>query len=125
MKKFKYQHEALKYVEHPEHDGSDHVWVSGRMVVCPECGGEGHHVRRDLDDSAMVDSMREDCDEEGLRAYFSGAFDEQCRECGGKNVILSADEGSVPQWAQDAIDEWIQSENETRQIEAQERRMGA
>lgn len=125
MKKFKLEHPALEYVEHPEHDGSNYVWVTGRMIVCPECGGEGHHVRRDLDDSAMVDSMREDGDEEGLQAYFGGAFDEICRECGGKNVILSADYESVPKWAQEAIDEWNESEMESRAIEAQERRMGA
>ena len=125
MKDLKLTHPALKYVEHPDHDGSDHIWVTGKMEVCQECGGTGSHVRRDLDDSAMVDAMHEDCDEEGLRAYFSGAFDEVCRVCGGKNVVLAPDAESVPDWANEAIEDWNRSEALTRQIEAQERAMGA
>ena len=118
-------HPALEYVEHPEHEGGDFIMVTGHMVVCPECGGEGHHVRRDLDDSAMVDSMREDGDDEGLAAYFGGAFDEVCRQCGGANVVLDADYESIPEWAKKAMQSWDESEQESRMIEAQERRMGA
>ena len=125
MKNFKLAHPALEYVEHSDHEGGDYVMVTGRMVVCPECGGEGRHVRRDLDDSAMVDSMREDGDDEGLQAYFGGAFDEICRECTGKNVVLAPDADSVPKWAQEAIDDWNQSEDETRRESEAERRMGA
>lgn len=125
MKDLKLEHPALKYVEHPDHDGSDHIWVTGKMEVCPTCGGTGSHVRRDLDDTAMVDSYHEDGDEEGLRAYFSGAFDEVCTQCGGENVVLAPDPDSVPDWAQDAIDNWNRSEDLSRQIEAQERAMGA
>lgn len=125
MKKLKLQHDALKYVEHPDHDGSDHIWVTGRMEVCQECGGTGSHVRKDLDDSAMVDAMREDGNEEGLRAYFNGAFDERCTVCDGANVVLAPDPDSVPDWAQDAIDSWNQSRWESEEISRQERRMGA
>jgi len=125
MKDLKLEHEALKYVEHPDHDGSDHIWVTGKMEVCPTCGGTGSHVRHDLDDTQMVDDMREDCDEEGLRAYFGGAFDEVCTQCGGANVVLAPDPDSVPDWAQDAIDSWNQSRWESEEISRQERRMGA
>ena len=125
MKQFRLVHPALEYVEHPEHEGGDFIMVTGHMVVCPECGGEGSHVRRDLDDSAMVDSMREDGDDEGLERYFGGAFDEICRGCSGKNVVLDADYESIPEWAKKAMQSWDDSERESRQIEAQERRMGA
>lgn len=125
MKNFKLQHQAFKYVEHPDHDGSDHIWVSGKMEVCPQCCGTGSHVRKDLDDSAMVDSMREDGDDEGLAAYFNGAFDERCTLCNGKNVVLQANEDSIPEWAQNAMSEWAESESESRAIEMQESRMGA
>jgi len=86
MAKLRFEHPALKYCD--EHDGTDFLMVDGKMEVCPECQGTGSHVRKDLDDSAMVDSMREDGDDEGLRRYFSGAFDEVCRVCGGDNVVL-------------------------------------
>lgn len=125
MKKFKLEHDALMYVEHPKHDGSNHIWVTGEMEVCPECGGEGSHVRRDLDDSAMVDSMMEDGDEEGLNSYYRGAFDEKCTLCKGKNVVLAPTHDSIPKWALDAINEWDNSERESREMEAAERRMGA
>ena len=125
MKNLKLQHDALSYVEHPDHDGSDFIMVTGKMEVCQECGGTGSHVRKDLDDSQMVDDMREDGNEEGLRAYFNGAFDERCRVCDGANVVLAPDPDSVPEWAQDAIDSWNQSRWESEEISRQERRMGA
>jgi hypothetical protein len=125
MERFKLTHPALKYVEHPDHDGSDHIWVPGQMIVCPTCQGTGSHVRHDLDDSALVDSMREDGDEEGLRAYFRGAFDERCTECDGENVVLAPYWESVPEWAQKAIESWEESRRIDAAIEAAERRMGA
>ena len=123
MAKLKFQHDALKYAE--EHDGTDFLMVEGKMEVCPECQGTGSHVRHDLDDSAMVDSMREDGDDEGLRRYFSGAFDEVCRVCGGDNVVLEPNWDDVPVWAQKAIESWEASARLDAQITAQERRMGA
>jgi DnaJ-class molecular chaperone len=123
MAKLRLEHPALKYCE--EHDGSDFILVDGKMVVCPTCQGTGSHVRHDLDDSAMVDSMREDCDYEGLEAYFGGAFDERCTHCGGENVILVPDADSVPDWAQKAIESWEESRRMDEAITAAERRMGA
>lgn len=125
MKQFKLEHPALEYVEHPEHEGGNYIMVTGHMEVCPECGGEGHHVRRDIDDSAMVDSMREDGDDEGLESYFSGGFDVVCTLCNGANVVLAPDYDNIPEWAKQAMQSWDDSERESRQIEAQERRMGA
>ena len=123
MAQIKYEHAALEETE--ENDGCGFVMVSGTMEVCPTCGGYGSHVRQDLDDSVMVDSMREDGDDEGLQAYFNGSFDEKCRQCEGKNVIMQPDWGQLPVWAAHAIEAWEDDERSTRKIEEQERRMGA
>lgn len=128
MKRFKFSHPALEYVEgHEDADWADTnaLWVAGKMIVCPCCGGEGHHVRRDIDDSRLVDSMREDGDYEGIEAYFGGAYDVTCEECNGRNVILDVDWDSVPEWAQKAVEDWNRCEREMRAEQEAERRMGA
>jgi hypothetical protein len=127
MKKFRLSHPALAYVEGHENDAEwvddDTILVEGEMVVCPTCQGTGSHVRHDLDDSAMVDSMREDGDEEGLEAYFNGAFDERCTECNGNNVVLAP--RNVPEWAAKAMRRWDDQKEYDRAIQEAERRMGA
>ena len=123
MTKLKLQHNALKYCD--EHDGTDFLMVDGKMEVCPTCQGTGSHVRHDLDDSRMVDDMREECDYEGLENYFRGAFDEVCTHCNGANVVLEPNWETVPEWAQKAIESWEESKRMDALITAQERRMGA
>ena len=123
MKQIKFQHPALEYCK--ENDFKDFILVPGQYEVCPTCQGEGTHVRRDIDDSLLVDSMREDGDDEGIQAYFNGAYDTACTQCGGMRVILQPNEGALPDWAQDAIWEWGESERETCEIQRQERAMGA
>ena len=127
MQKLEFKHPALVYAiaEDGVEYGADFIMVSGKMEVCPECGGTGSHVRKDLDDSAMVDSMREDGDEEGLRAYFNGAFDERCTLCNGDNVVLCPNWDDVPQWAKDAVESWEESRRYSEEISRQERAMGA
>jgi DnaJ-class molecular chaperone len=118
-------HKGLEYCEHEDHDGSDHITVKGKFEVCPQCNGTGHHVRHDLDDSALVQGMEEDGDFEGLEGYFAGHFDEICRECHGKNVIPVACEGAMPEWAAKYMADWDRQEAFDRAYSEQERRMGA
>mgnify|MGYP001086322777 CR=1 FL=1 len=129
MKKFRLSHPALAYVEGHENDAEwvdgDTILVTGHMEVCPTCQGTGSHVRHDLDDSAMVDSMREDGDYEGLEAYFGGAFDEICTECDGKNVVLVPDWESIPEWARKAMKRFDDDRAYDRAVMEAERRMGA
>ncbi len=120
----KFYHPALEYCEENV-TGEDYIMVTGKMIICPSCGGNGHHVRRDIDDSALVDSMREDGDDEGLEAYFSGSFDVLCEECKGANVIFAPDPEAGPLWAREAIDSWEKEEREQNRISKAEIRMGA
>jgi hypothetical protein len=139
MRKFKLTHPALEYVEgHDDQIIIDNhknnygfveqefsIMVPGKMIVCPTCGGTGTHVRQDIDDSAMVDSMYEDGDYEGIEHYFNGGYDVQCTQCKGNNVVFEADWEQLPQWAKDAISYWDECERESAAIQAAERAMGA
>ena len=69
--------------------------VPAVKAVCPACNGHGTHVRRDIDDSRLVDSMREDGDYEGLEAYRRGAYDQKCSTCHGRNVVDEIDWGYI------------------------------
>ena len=122
MKKFRFTHPALTEGENEEEVV---FWLSGKMEVCQECGGTGSHVRRDIDDSAMVDSMREDGDDEGLEAYFGGAYDVRCTRCNGANVVLVPNMDEMDAEFLKRIQEWEQSEYEYQRECAAERRMGA
>jgi DnaJ-class molecular chaperone len=95
------------------------------MEVCGTCEGTGSMERRDLDMSRMVDSMREDGDDEGIERYMRGAYDVSCDQCQGKNVVFVADWETVPEWASEAIESWEESGRITDRITAQERAMGA
>lgn len=112
MEKIKFEHPAL----------DEPIMVAGKYEVCGACGGHGVHDRRDIDTSALVDSMREDGDDEGLEAYFKGAFDTVCETCGGLRVVFQP---VLPEWAEKLIDEYNESEAEWRRESEAERRMGA
>lgn len=123
MENVKFFHPALQYTE--QNKGRGYVVVPGHIIVCPVCGGHGSHVRRDIDDSRLVDNMCEDGDTESLTAYFKGAYDVPCEECGGRNVVMAPEWDFLPIWAKKAVNDWNESERQSRAIEAAERRMGA
>jgi hypothetical protein len=104
------------------------VAIPTKKQVCPSCGGVGTHERRDIDCSLMVDSMREDGDEDGLAGYFAGDYDVACQTCGGRNVIDELDMDyfveKYPELYAEMCD-WDASEAEDARYAAQERAMGA
>lgn len=106
-------------------DNQIYLDVPKKMIVCPSCGGHGTHERRDIDMSAVVDSMHEDGDQDGLDHYRSGGFDTTCEECGGLRVIHEFDfeylESNYPnEWEQ--ICSYNQSAYEDAKYAAAERR---
>jgi hypothetical protein len=64
----------------------------------------------------------EDGDEDGLRYYNQGYFDQMCDECNGKRVVR---EIFYPEWAEEQLNSWYDSAMESARISAAERRMGA
>ena len=121
-----FNHPCFEYSEHLK-DG-DTVVIPTKKQVCPACGGVGTHERRDIDCSLMVDSMREDGDEDGLAGYFAGDYDVTCQTCGGKNVIDEIDfdyfVSNYPELYKEMC-EWDDEERASAAYSAQERAMGA
>lgn len=126
--KINYQHPALAYYnpitgEYNEDMNEEGlIYVEANYEVCPTCSGHGYHFRSDLDENALVEGMRDDCDEEGIDAYFGGSFDQVCSECNGQRVVASP---ILPEWANELMYSWRRSENEHRAISDAERRLGA
>lgn len=126
--KINYQHPALsyhdpitgKYNEDINEEGE--LYVNAKYEVCSSCDGHGSYFRSDLDENALVEGMRDDCDEEGIDAYYGGSFDQICSECHGKRVVANP---TLPDWADTLLQEWYQIEKRERNYAEQERRMGA
>ncbi len=66
--------------------------------------------------------MREDCDEEGIEAYYNGSFDQICEECNGQRVVFSP---ILPEWARELIWNYNYNVGVHNAIRDSERRMGA
>lgn len=99
----KFSHPAINFCNPETGEYNDDLYdkettltVPAHYEVCPSCHGEGHHDRRDIDTSLLVDGMMEDGDYEGIDEYFDGGYDVLCDECHGRNVVLVPD---LPEWA--------------------------
>lgn len=122
MQKLRFTHPALS----DDETGEELVlWLTGKMQVCPACNGTGSHVRRDIDDSKLVELLDADGDYEGLERYYEGAYDVRCSECQGRNVQMLPDESELTAEQHRKIEDWYESERESMMIEMQERRAGA
>lgn len=99
------------------------VEVPCKFEVCPNCNGHGSHVNRSIDCNGISDQdFSEDPDFE--EAYFGGAYDVRCDECGGDRVMpVPAD--NCPSYIVDAIQEAAIQRHQWRMEIAAERRMGA
>lgn len=75
-----------------DEDGDEEtVTLPAKFEVCGTCNGKGRHVNPSIDahglsaeDFAEDPSFKED--------YFTGVYDVDCAECGGKRVVPEVDE---------------------------------
>jgi hypothetical protein len=110
-----YQHKALEYhnPDTGEYDENEKINPNGELLVecsyevCNNCGGHGTHFRRDLDENRLYESMLEDGDEDGIEAYYNGAYDCVCNTCKGLRVVQNP---TLPEWAEVLIGDWYESE---------------
>ncbi len=79
----KFKHDSLV----DEFENAIEIQLPIQRIVCPDCNGDGHHFRRDLDETILFRSMQDDGDYEGLESYYSGQYDVVCIECNGANVV--------------------------------------
>lgn len=122
-----YQHDAFMYLnpvtgEYDERENEEGILrVKATYSVCSRCHGHGTHFRSDLDENRLIDNMREDGDDEGIEAYYSGAFDEVCEECNGNRVVAQP---ILPEWAKKVLDEWYEYKWRSKMESEAERMMG-
>jgi hypothetical protein len=113
-----YYHDAFEY--EPEYQfetkGKAGIPATTERIVCPTCNGNGNHFRKDLDENEMIKSIQEDGDEDSMEAYQSGAFNQICTECNGRNVIDQVNFDNLPQWAIDSINEYNKEESFNEQV---------
>jgi hypothetical protein len=100
--------------------------LPAKFVVCDCCAGKGHHVNPSIDAGGLT---AEDFDRDpGFREdYFSGVYDETCRECEGRRVVPVPDEGRCPAGSVllQRYNELVQDDYDDRRERAYERAMGA
>ena len=91
-----------------------------KWEVCDLCHGEGMHVRPGVDASGFDSD-----DWEEQEAYFNGAYDQLCNQCGGKRVMRVVDEGSCDPKVLAKYNEYLADEAAFERQCLAERRMGA
>lgn len=105
----KYYHESFEYNDDFLELGEEGLVLNAERILCPTCNGYGHHFRSDLDENAMVDSFREDGDDDGYSAYRGGAFDQRCEQCNGNKVVDEPIWNEAPKWVQECIGDWYEN----------------
>lgn len=71
-------------------NGHPRIAIPARFVVCHTCDGRGTHVNPSIDCGGLTDDDW-DRDEDFREHYFSGMYDQECNECGGKRVVPAPD----------------------------------
>jgi hypothetical protein len=123
MTRIAYKHPVLK-----ENNEPITLTLYSRKIVCPCCDGEGHHFRSDLDENDLVRGIRQEHDYESWELYKSGAFNQTCSHCKGRNVVDELDwdyfEEMYPEYAK-KVHEYNRAIWEDESNRAWERSMGA
>lgn len=95
--------------------------------VCWRCRGTGSHVHPAIDGHGLS-SEDFDADPDFEEAYFAGAYDVTCDECGGERVVAVVDEDGLKGIKAARWRLYLRQQDEARayarECEA-ERRMGA
>ena len=119
----------VKYSEWDD-DGDTEIFHEIEMPikweVCGLCNGRGSHVNPSIDCNGLT---REDFaeDPDFAEAYWSGAYDQTCNECGGRTTVAVIDDTRLNDEQQahiKKIDELAAEQAEYERLCAWERRMG-
>jgi hypothetical protein len=75
--------QAIRAVVPTDEEGNElpHKWV-----VCPLCEGRGKHANPSIDCCGLT-AEDFDTDPDFAEAYMSGAYDVECRHCGGRTTV--------------------------------------
>jgi len=93
-------------------DEGDETEVSlpAKFEVCGTCQGRGSHVNPSIDSQGITqEEFNQDPDFE--EAYFAGAYDVTCNECGGLRVTPVVDVDSLKGEALASFEAWTKQED--------------
>ena len=94
-------------------------------IVCPECEGEGTvgpgfvYTEADREEMGYEDFM------DHMEDIRSGAYDQRCPQCAGRNVIDEVDIDKLDSAIQQHWATWLAEIQEEEDIQRMERMMGA
>lgn len=120
--------DVIRFIRVTDEGDEVEVALPAKFEVCQTCEGRGKHVNPAIDGNGL---SREDFDEDPdfREDYFSGVYDVQCEECGGRTTVLVVDEAAVKaQGLQSALEAYYEQGREEASYQAEcaaERRMGA
>lgn len=102
------------------------VEVPIKFEVCPTCNGRGTHTNPSIDCNGLTaEDFAEDPDFK--EEYFSGRYDVQCYQCGGKNVVPEINVNGITEETRkllDLVEAQRQADAEYESQCARERAMG-
>lgn len=107
-------------IENDEGEVTDEI-VPHKIELCPNCGGEGRHLRESLR-SIAFSSDDEDYDPDFMEEMREGNYDQRCDVCGGEGRIYVIDEQYCDQKILDAIQSTSEVLHEMHMEEQAERR---
>jgi hypothetical protein len=105
--------------------------VPGKYCVCPECEGTGYTLCDSMKGHAYTqEEFDEAFDDEAKEQYFTrgGIYDQPCKTCKGKNVVMVANVAACNEEQKKLLKEKEKSDQDDAQYEAMcrmERMMGA
>ncbi len=98
--------------------------VRAKRIVCYECNGEGTELRGGLKGAAFSADEVNEWDDETRENYFGGAYDVECSECKGRNVVDVVDFDALTDEEKDDRNRWEADDRQHKQEIADERRLG-
>jgi hypothetical protein len=110
-----------------ENDEGEEVELNlpSKMEVCWDCKGHGTVLTAGMRDHAysMEEFNESFDDEEDRQAYFQrgGKYDVSCPTCHGANVMPVVDEEHIPEKDKAAYSEYLKSEEQKAQWDAEDR----
>lgn len=109
-----------------EDDSETEITLPGKHAVCPNCEGHGTHLTPSIRDHAYSREEFEEAfyDEEEREAYFQrgGMYDVTCETCGGRRVVVVADESRCSPAQLADLERWRQQEQERQRSAAEDAR---
>jgi|15BtaG_2_1085339.scaffolds.fasta_scaffold00310_23 hypothetical protein len=112
------------------HDGEDLYFdeyefeLPIKHVTCWRCSGSGSHVNPGIDGGGLTAEDFHEAGPDFEDAYFGGAYDVSCYECGGSGKLEEVRADKLPAWLRSLYEERLEDDYHYAAMCAAERRYG-